>query len=672
MLDFWRPLHAVGLHLKACASATAPRVNALEIELTPEPGAEEQVRSDQGRGDPARQDQPPPAGSPVERALRDSVRELRRNEQTLQQRVVELNEADVAREERTQWTERLTRVTAAIAEAVTAEQVYQAVVDETRAAVGAATAGLWLVREAENVAWLCRSAGYSESGARAAASLSLQAPASIPVLDAIQTNRLIWISSRAELQARYPEAAQLMAPVPSFAIVCLPLVTQAGRLGALALTFDQERDLSDVERSFLLLVGRYSGQALERLRLLEDERESRARAELLYRLAAAVIGAGEADQIFAAALEAIAPALKTDRAAVLVYDAEGVMRFRAWRGLSDAYRRTVEGHSPWRRDARDPQPVMVPDVAADASLAGYGSLFRDERIGALGFIPLVSGGRLLGKFMVYYDQPRALTATELALARAIANHVAAAVARFQALAELQETVRFNETFTGILGHDLRNPLAAIITSARLAMTRDTSEKLRKPLTRILSSGNRMGRMIDQLLDFTRVRLGGGIPVVRVDTDVTAVVRQIMDELDEANPEWSFHLTCHGDTTGCWDPDRLSQVFSNLVANAVRHGVAEHGVHVAVDGRQDGAVRVAVHNMGAIPAGRLAKLFEPLAGGARPAENAQGLGLGLFITRELVCAHGGSIDVRSDEPSGTTFTVTLPRVPARSDQSATAG
>ncbi len=598
--------------------------------------------------------------TPAERALRDTLRELRHKEQTLQQRVVELDLADAARVLRTQWTERLTGVTAAIAEAVTAEQVYRAVVDQTSAALGATTAGLWLFHEAENVARLCRSDGYDEGKLGPVATLTMHDPAPVPIVEAIQTGDLLSIATRAELLARYPEAAHVMAGISACALVCLPLATPGRRLGALALTFEEQHQLDDAERNFLLLVGRYSGQALERLRLLEEERDSRARAELLYRLAAAVIGAAEVEEIFAATLDAILPALKTERAAVLVYDAEGVMRFRAWRGLSDDYRRQVEGHSPWARDARDPQPVLVPDVHADGDLAGFVPLFQQERIGALGFIPLVSGGRLLGKFMVYYDRPRALSPTELDLARAIANHVAAAVARFQAVAELQQTVHFNETFTAILGHDLRNPLAAIVTSARLAMDRDSSEKLHKPLARILSSGNRMSRMIDQLLDFTRVRLGGGIAVDPVDVDLAAVVRQVMDELDEANPEWSLRLACHGDTSGRWDPDRLSQVFSNLVANAVRHGRPEHGVGVTVDGRGERAIRVTVHNMGAIPAERLPRLFEPLAGGGRASDNGQGLGLGLFITRELVCAHGGSIEVCSDEEAGTTFTVTLPR------------
>jgi len=334
------------------------------------------------------------------------------------------------------------------------------------------------------------------------------------------------------------------------------------------------------------------------------------------------------------------------------------MRFRAWRKLSDRYRAAVEGHSPWPVGARDPQPIVSGDVEADPAMASYLPLFRTEQIGALAFIPLVGDGRLIGKFMVYYTRPRELMAQELELARAIANHVAAAVLRFRSLAELQQTVHLNETFAGILGHDLRNPLAAIITSARLAMKRAENDRLEKPLSRILSSGARMTRMIDQLLDFTRVRLGGGIPIVPTEFDLLPVVRQVIDELDGANPAWTLHSTSLGDTLGSWDQDRLSQLFSNLVANALQHGVATGGVAVTVDGRDADSVQVAVHNRGLIPSDRLATLFEPMA--ARLMEKSTGLGLGLFITRELVRAHGGSIDVRSEQPAGTTFTVVLPR------------
>jgi signal transduction histidine kinase len=133
------------------------------------------------------------------------------------------------------------------------------------------------------------------------------------------------------------------------------------------------------------------------------------------------------------ALEAITRLLRVERAAVLLFDDAGVMRFVAWCGLSDAYRAAVDGHTPWTRDTRDPQAIVVADAHQDAELARYRPVFDAEGIRALGFIPLVHGDRVIGKFMVYDAAPRAFTARELELAGMIAAHVATAVGRNQLL-----------------------------------------------------------------------------------------------------------------------------------------------------------------------------------------------------------------------------------------------
>jgi len=124
-----------------------------------------------------------------------------------------------ARDLRAQWTERLMLVTGAIAEAVTTEQVFQAVVGQTAAALGAASAGLWLVRDDDEVARLCHAGGYSEAGVPATAALSLEGPASFPIADAIRSGQLVWIGSHAELAARYPDVSRLPAPASSYAVV---------------------------------------------------------------------------------------------------------------------------------------------------------------------------------------------------------------------------------------------------------------------------------------------------------------------------------------------------------------------------------------------------------------------------------------------------------------------
>lgn len=761
----------------------------------------------------------------IDTSLRSSLREL----------------STVAQQER-----RFHRIIGAIADAVTAEQVFEAVVEETAAALEASSAGLWLADEDTRVARLVRSVGYSEQARRAMEQPSLDATGVMPAIDALASGEPIWLSSQNELLDKYPHLAAIVTPSRQYAIACLPIRVGDRRLGVLGLTFDDAAIQPD-GRQLLLIVSRYCAQALERLRLLEAERASRARAEasaarmallsrashafaeagpsfervvqavvheivpayadacgvvlardhddeldvvavehrdpeavagvrallelrrhrrgegltgrvaetgeaiflptvdraallaqvppdyrawveqhcphsiiavpmrargrvlgvlganrqapsppftaedfelltevgdraamaldasrllretetargraeLLYQLSRAVMSAQTVDDVYRAALDAIAQGLEVPRAAVLLSDAAGTMRFVAWRELSEDYRRAVEGHSPWAPDAVGPQPVVVSDAQAEPSLSAYRDLFRREGIGALAFIPLTAAGRLIGKFMLYERAPRSFSAPELDLASAIGDHVALAVVRFRAVEELQRAVRFHELFTGMLGHDLRTPLTAILTSAQLALSRVESDRLVKPLSRIIGSSQRMARMIEQLLDFTRMRLGQGIPLDLRRVDIAAVARQVIEEIDEASPDWTFRLAQTGDTSGSWDQDRLSQVFSNLIANAVQHGAPSGGVDVHVDGSPE-SVAIVIRNQGAIPVELLPTLFEPLSGRERRIERSRGLGLGLHITREIVRAHQGTISVESTPERGTTFRIVLPR------------
>lgn len=566
---------------------------------------------------------------------------------------------DRARDAAASQAELLVRVISAIAEAVAPEDVHAAIVDRVARALDASTAGLWVVSEGTRIATMVRANGYAEPARAALASLAIDDGPALPVMDALRERTPVFLASKAELIARYPECAPLTDPQREYAVACLPVLAQGQLLGAIGLTFDRVDELDADRRRFLQLVAHYSGQALGRLRLLAHQRELRERAELLYRLAAAVIGAEREEDVFDPALDALDRAVATSRAAILACDDAGVMRFRAWRGISDAYRATVEGHSPWPRDAIDPEPVIVPDVQAEPTMAGYLGLFRREGIEALAFIPLVNRGRIIGKLMLYFDAPRQIAAHELAIVRAIADHVSAALIRFGSFAELQRTVRFNELFTGMLGHDLRNPLNAMVMAAQAVMLRPEAEKLVRPLSRILNSGDRMARMIDQLLDFTRVRVGGGIGIEPSRIDLFPVIRHVVDELDDANPDWQIRVERNGDTRGCWDADRLAQVFSNLVGNAIQHGDIEHGVDVVVDGTGAELVQIEVRNIGVIPAEELEIVFDAMVEGRRR-DRARGLGLGLYISREIVRAHGGRIQVRSTAAEGTAFSVWLPR------------
>jgi PAS domain S-box-containing protein len=161
--------------------------------------------------------------------------------------------------------------------------------------------------------------------------------------------------------------------------------------------------------------------------------------QAIYRMSNAVSEAGALEEIYEVALDELQRTVRADRASVLLYDDDRVMRFKAWRKLSDEYRAAVEGHSPWSPDDPDPQPVLVSDVRADAHFAALMPVFEREGIGAIGFIPLVSNGRLLGKFMVYFDQPHELALPELQIAQTIASHIAIAIDRKRGESALRES-----------------------------------------------------------------------------------------------------------------------------------------------------------------------------------------------------------------------------------------
>ncbi len=175
----------------------------------------------------------------------------------------------------------------------------------------------------------------------------------------------------------------------------------------------------------------------------------------LYQMTAIFGQTATVEEVYEAALDSLKNTLAADRASILLFDAEGVMRFKAWRGLSDVYRKAAEGHSPWKPDAQDPQPVLVPDAQTEPSLVSLRSLFSEEGIGALGFVPLTHQGRLLGKFMIYYNDPRVFHAEEIQLAQTIASHIAFAIARKQGEDELRAANRSLEA----AHHELQQSLA---------------------------------------------------------------------------------------------------------------------------------------------------------------------------------------------------------------------
>ncbi|MDB4969693.1 MAG: multi-sensor signal transduction histidine kinase [Myxococcales bacterium] len=231
--------------------------------------------------------------------------------------------------------------------------------------------------------------------------------------------------------------------------------------------------------------------------------------------------------------------------------------------------------------------------------------------------------------------------------------------------ELAQALAFRERVMGILSHDLRNPLSSVLGLAGLLRQQETlSENAKEGLRRIERSAERMNEMIGTILDFTNLRFRGAprLSVEAVQLDVLA--RTIVDELRVAHPGRTIEIDAQGDLRGRWDGGRIAQVVSNLVGNALTHGARESPVQLSLSA-EDGSVFLSVTNRGpTIPEEFVDQLFEPFRQGPDDGDalRPRGLGLGLFIVRQIVIAHGGEVDVRSRDQV-TTFTVHLPRVAA---------
>ncbi len=221
---------------------------------------------------------------------------------------------------------------------------------------------------------------------------------------------------------------------------------------------------------------------------------------------------------------------------------------------------------------------------------------------------------------------------------------------------------FEQQLVGIVSHDLRNPISAMIMGASLIALRIAEDSpLAGTIGRIVKSGERATRLIRDLLDFTKVRLGGGMPIARRPADIHLVCAQAFEEVTLNHPGRSVVHEQGGDGLGAWDTDRLAQVVGNLLHNAISYGDPDTPITVRSVGR-DSTVEVQVHNLGqAIPAEVMTTLFEPFKRGGSKPDAERSIGLGLFIVREIVTSHDGRVDVRSDVEAGTTFVVTLPRV-----------
>jgi PAS domain S-box-containing protein len=483
----------------------------------------------------------------------------------------------------------------------------------------------------------------------------------------------------------YLRILQALEPVSS---MVLPLCARGRTVGALALaaTMRSNRRYGEDDLAFGRELADRAALALDNVRLYAQARAELARREAaerslqrrydqlraLYQMADAAGRAGELEEIYQCALDGLRLGLGVQRASVLLFDPDGVMRFKAWRGLSHGYRRDVEGHTPWAPDAADPAPIALPDVEADTGLEpALRATILAEGIRGMAFIPLVFGGRLLGKFMLYFDAPRTLADEETELARTIAGTIAFAIARMRdgqsAREAKEEAEKANEAksqFLGIMSHELRTPLNAVLGYTELLLLEirgPINAQQREQLERIqLSTRHQLG-LVEELLAYTRLEAGREEPRL-IETDARRVIMDVAELVRPEADAKGLRLTlCVADTPLPLrtDPARLRQVVLNLAGNATKYterGRVELRAHFDA-----GHFVLEVRDTGpGIPADKLDYIFEPFTRvDESRTRNTSGTGLGLAIARRLAELLGGEIGVRSTLGEGSTFTLRLP-------------
>jgi signal transduction histidine kinase len=349
--------------------------------------------------------------------------------------------------------------------------------------------------------------------------------------------------------------------------------------------------------------------------------------------------AASLDEVFQLTVDRAADLLDADKSLLMVANGDGFLALRSSHGI-DA---TLAGafHEPLSE-------TLVQRLA---------ELFDEPPESFLG-VPLVVAGAIKGILLVIRPAvPNGAEHDEWLLS-ALADQAAVALEKTRS----DEIGEFREQLIGIVGHDLRNPLHAIMLTAHLLLKIEgVGEREAELARKITRSASRAARLIDQLLDLTRSRLGGGIPIDPERFDLNDVCRQVLGETEITHPDRPLHVDVRGDSTGVWDRDRMYQLLGNLVGNAVQHGEPRTSIDLRVDGRETEVI-IEIANRGEpIPAETLPFVFDAFRQGrtAHPSRT-HGLGLGLFIAQEIARAHRGSIAATSSQADGTTFRVRLPR------------
>jgi signal transduction histidine kinase/CheY-like chemotaxis protein len=582
---------------------------------------------------------------------------------------------------------RIQMLTSRLAEATSVEQVMQALFEHGLAPLGVIAGSVSLLDTAGEYLEVVQSVGYPEELLRKWSRIPLAQP--VPLTEAVREVRPQWLGTRAEWVARFPH---LSSESHHRAAIALPLMVKGRVLGAIGLSFARERTFNEDDRALFSAVAHASAQAMDRARLYEQEHLAnerlRAAAARLQVLSEATDAFSAANRDLPALFDAISAQVVRhmgDSSVLSMLSDDGQwlkvvslrhvdpeVQERLHQQLMPLLVRPGEGFTG--QVAQTGQPLLLPVVSAEELASGAPEHITAVRqrfaVQSLAAVPLRVQGRVIGTLAcTRYTPGLPFTQEDLRLMEELADKAALSIENARLFQqqlrdkeELRRRTEFEQQLIGIVSHDLRNPLGAITMAAGLLQaTPGLNERQLKAAQRIASSCERATRLIRDFLDFTQARLGNGIPLKRQPMDLHEVTRHVVDEVLQAHPAREVRVEASGEAQGEWDPDRIAQVLTNLVGNALAYSPGQTPVRVSTSSEPGWAV-LQVHNQGTpIAPELLPRLFEPLTRGApTEGQHSRSIGLGLYIVQDIVRGHGGSVEVKSSVQEGTTFSVRLPQ------------
>lgn len=599
---------------------------------------------------------------------------------------------------------RLQALTGALAQAVTSEQVADAIIRQGLAALDA-RAGLVVQFDGDELTTL-RIAGHPPEVADVWKRFPLSAP--YPTAEAVRTRRPVIVTTRQELQSRFPEFA-LVYP-ENGTLIALPMVVLGRVIGALRWSFPTGRAFDEQDQSFLLTLAELCGQALERTRLYEAERQARERAE---RAAAeheqaeqtlrflAGVGATLGDLLdvestLAKVARLALPAF-ADWCVVDLVDEDGRIQRVAGahadpakeplvRGLAKYYPVDWDSPLPLVQVMKTGKSALVPAVpeAMLESIAPdeeYVGVVRGLAPQSFICVPLVARDRVFGALGFAVGRPGPnYEPDDLALAEEIARRAAAAIDNARLYRAAREADRHKEDFMALVAHELRSPLAPLRNALQLLRTPGfTAAELESTRAMMERQVQHLTRLVEDLLDVSRIARGK-IGLRKEPVELATVVNRAVETSRPSIDSDAHELTVTLPAEPVWleaDPLRLAQVLGNLLNNAAKY--SERGGRICLTAEvcsptsppsqggdsREGEVVIRIKDTGiGIAADMLPRIFEPFTQAERARGRSQGgLGLGLTLVRNLVDLHGGGVTAHSDGPGcGSEFVVRLPALP----------